>query len=504
VQLAAVGIPNTNTMSATETGPSHRVFATLADDLTWFIKCPEIRLLHVATSGTERPVVVHQLALTEGHSHNKSPFFVLEEAHTKDDPGWTARAERIGVIHEARRSAMATEGYRLPSIPALAEGAEPLAAVAWQLQQCLEAQKGVAELEGMMVVLAPTSIEQPQAFADSVLALVRSPSMSQVRFVVVELGSVLAKPFTHALGDAVMTNECAVDPAVYRKEMSEALAASAAAPVGASPEVASGGAGPKNVIAPPRFGKPSRDAAFTPEQEALLAKELGPAVALLGPSGALLRQRIFGAALAMQEGRFGAGVALQNEAAAQCFAAGLVKFGCILEVTVAGFLLHAGHGARARAAFDAAAARAEAAGLFDIAAQALLGLAAVLVVQGDLEPSTASYARAGELAQKGHMPILAIEAYRTAGQVALRAHAEGAAVIAWRRALAIAEGTSPEALASSSAPTVARALAKVMQRNGSFDAAHSLLAQADDYERPAPAQSSPGAPAHAAQPTGGA
>ena len=489
-------------MSAKATGPSHRVFATLADDLTWFIKCPEIRLLHIVTTGTERPVVVHQLALTEGHAHNKSPFFVLEDAHTKDDPGWMARADRIGVIHEERRTAMATEGYRLPPIPALAEGAEPLAALAWQVQQCLDAQKGLAELDGLMLVIAPTSLEQPQAFADSVLALVRSPAMSQVRFIVVELGSLLAKSFAIALGDKLMANECAVAPSVYRQEMSDALAASAAAPVGASPEVASGGAGPKNVIAPPRFGKPARDAAFTPEQEALLAKELGPAVALLGPSGALLRQRIFGAALAMQERRFGEGVALQSEAAAQCFAAGLVKIGCVLEVTVAGFLLYAGDGARARAAFGAAAERAEAVGLFDIAAQALLGLAAVLVIQGDLEPSTAAYARAGELAHKGEMPILAIEAYRTAGQVALRAHAEGAAVTAWRRALAIAEGTSPDALASSSAPTVARALAKVMQRNGSFAAAQSLLAQADDYERPAPATSSP--PAIHCSPTLGA
>jgi hypothetical protein len=101
-------------MSAETTGPSHRVFADLAEDLTWFIKCPEIRLLHIATTGTERPVVVHQLALTEGHGHNKSPFFILEDAHTKDEQGWMARAERIAVIHDARRTAMASEGYRLP------------------------------------------------------------------------------------------------------------------------------------------------------------------------------------------------------------------------------------------------------------------------------------------------------------------------------------------------------------------------------------------------------
>ena len=462
--------------------PSHAVYADLAEDLTWFFTCPEIRLIHIRTAGTERPVVVQQLTITEGHAYNRSPFFVIEDAHTKDEPGWLARAGRIGVIHEARRKAMAEEGYRLPAIPLLVDASDPLAATAWRLQQCVEAQKGISELDGLVVVLAPTILEQPQTFADSVLALVRS--LPKVRFVVIELGDELAKPFTKALGDAAMTNDCAVDPAVYRKEMTDQLAASAAAPVGASPEVAVGGAGPKNVIAPPRFGKPARDAAFTPEEQAILTKELGPSAALLGPNGALLRQRVLGAALAMQERQFAKAISLQSQAAKQCFDVGLVKFGFIMEVTAAGYLLHAGDGARSRAAFDSAAKRAEKAGLFDIAAQALLGLAAVQAVQKDLEESTATYARAGELSMKAQMPIIAIEAYRTAGQVALRAHAQNAAVMAWRRALEIAEVALPEVVANSSAPTVARALAKVMQSNGSFAAAQSLIDQADEFEHP--------------------
>jgi tetratricopeptide (TPR) repeat protein len=347
----------------------------------------------------------------------------------------------------------------------------------------IERHKALPELDGLMAVLAPTVLEQPRAFAESVLALVRAPALRNVRFVVIEIGDALAKPLVEALGDAAMTNECAVDPMQYRREASEALAASAAAPVGASPEVAAGGAGPKDVIAPPRFGKPPRDAAFSPEQEALLASELGPAVALLGASGALLRQRIAGAALALQELRFGAAIALQGEACTQCLEAGLVRFACILEVTLAAYLLHAGDPARSRGAFEKAAARAEAAGLFDVAAQALLGLAAVLVLLKDLEGSIAQYARAGELAAKGDSPLLAIEAYRTAGQIALRAHAESAAVAAWTRALALANASPPEVVAQSSASTVARALAKVMQERGSFTAAESLLAQADEYER---------------------
>jgi hypothetical protein len=466
-------------------GPSHRVFAALADDLTWFIKCPEIRVLHVATSGTERPVVVHQLMLTEGHGHNRSPFFVLEDAHTKDDDGWMARAERVAVIHGARREAMAKEGYALRPIPPLAHGGAPLPAFAWQLEQCLDAQRDVPEVDGLVVVLAPAVLERPTAFAESVLSLVQGPSLARVRFIVVEVGDEVAVPVSSKLGDAAMCVACRVDPAHHRREQSEALAASAAAPLGASPEVSAGRAGPKDVIAPPRHGKPPRDAAVSPEAQELLSKELGPAVALLGASGARLRHRLSAAALALQERRFGEAIALQSEACKQCLEAGLSRLGCVLEITLATYLFHAGDVSRSRSAFETAASRAEAFAFADVTAQALLGLAAVLVVARDVEGATRQYVRAGELAETAGLPLLAIEAYRTAGQIALQARAEEAAVIAWRRALAVAEVTPPEPRGQSSAPTVARALAKVMEDRGSFASASSLLAQAEEWERSA-------------------
>jgi hypothetical protein len=468
--------------------PSHHVFAALAEDLTWFIKCPEIRVLHIATGATERPVVVHQLALTEGHGHNRSPFFVLEDARTSSDDGWLARAERVAVIHEARRKAMAGEGHELPALAPLVHGGDALSAMGWQLQQCLAAQQSVPILEGLVVVLAPTALAGPMAFAEEILSLLRAPSLRGVRFVVVEVGRESVGTLADVLREQAMFVECAVDPADYRREQAEILAACAAAPPGASPEVSTGGAGPKGVVAPPRHGKPPRDAALSPAATELLTEELGPAASLIGAVGALLRQRILGAALAMQEGEAGRAVALQAEACTQCLDAGLVRFGCILELILGGYLLHAGDPARAQLAFETAAARAEAHALPDVAAQAHLGLGAVLVVRGNLDAAAQRYAHAGELAMGVGERLLAIEAYRTAGQVALRAGAEAAAVTAWRRALVAASEAPPEALALSSAPVVARALAKVMQDRASFEAAQSLLDQADEYERAPRAQ----------------
>jgi tetratricopeptide (TPR) repeat protein len=469
--------------------PSHHVYAALADDLTWFFTCKEIRLLHVTMGSSQRDVVLAQLALAEGHGANRSPFFVLEDAHTKDDPGWLARAERISVVHDTRRAAMASEGYRLDAIEAVSHSDEPLLAFSKQLGRCLYAQREVNELDGLVVVLAPTLLEEPKAFTEAVLALLRAPApspLTHVRFVVASVRAEDAEPFVAALGDAAMTVRCVVDPKTVRREQAETLSAAVTAGVDEGPEARMGGAGPSGVTVPACSGKPKRDAVLDPDQQAVVANTLGAAATLLGAPGALLRQRILGAALAVQEQRFEDAVALQTAAHTQCVEANMVHLACIVEVTLAAYLLHAGDPARARVAFENAALRASDAGLLELAVQAHLGLAALLVLQKNVSLAVSRYAEAGELAIVAKSPLLAIEAYRTAGQVALQAHAEEAATKAWQRALEVARdvhGASPALVQQSSAPLAARALAKVLQNYGSYAVAESLLKQADDYER---------------------
>jgi len=458
------------------------VFADLDKDLTWFIKRPQIRVLHVETSGTERPVVMEQVAMAEGHGHNKSPFFVLEDAHTKNDDGWAARAKRVVAIHEARRELLAKEEYALDPVTTVAESKSSLIETAWYLERCLKAQREVAVLDGLVVVLAPSVLEKAKDFAENIVSLVRTPSLASVRYIVVELGDELVKPLMKSLGEAVMSTECIVDASYSRQEQNEALAGVADAPEGVSPEASAGFAAPKDVVAPPCFGKPARDVPLSPEASEFLTNNLGPAAALLGEGGARLRRRVAGAALAMQESRFDDALKLQSEAVKQCADAGLVQHAYILEFTLATYLFHAGDKKQSRATFESVASRAEAAGLTDVAIQALLGLGAALAIGKDFKESMRRYTHAASLAEKLQSPVLAIEAYRTAGQIALREHAEKAAVMAWTRALAIAKASPPQDVAHSSAATVARALAKVMQSNGSLAAANSLLAQADEYE----------------------
>jgi hypothetical protein len=92
------------------------------------------------------------------------------------------------------------------------------------------------------------------------------------------------------------------------------------------------------------------------------------------------------------------------------------------------------------------------------------------------------YARAGALAEKAAAPLLAIEAYRCAGQVALGAGSSKSAIELWQRALRVGSGAPVEVAALSSAPLVARTLAKFAREQGLLAASTSLLEQADNYE----------------------
>ncbi|WP_394834566.1 hypothetical protein LVJ94_49535 [Pendulispora rubella] len=467
-------------------GASSEPFMALQEDLSWFMECPEIRLMHIATGGEERAVVLHQVALAEGDARNRSPFFALEDAHTRDDPGWTVRAERMRVIHEARREAMAKEGYALGPLPPLTYDAQEIVTFGRQIQQCLYVHSMVPELGGLVLVLAPGVLEAPNDFAVALLELLRVQAFAQVRIVVIELGHTLADPLMRPLGEAGLSATCLVDKDARRREYAAQLAAMAQAPAAASAEVQSGFAGPKDVCAPPRHGKPPRDAELPPEVAQALAEAAGPMAGLAGAAGRVLKQRIVGAAFAMQEQRYPDAIRLQTEACTQCIELGLVNIACVLEVSLAVYIFQAGARARAITAFESAAERARVAQLPDLESQALMGLANVHMLEGRLTEAAHHYARAGEAAERGNIPPLAIEGYRMAGQLALQSGGESAAVAAWQRALRIAAIHPPEMAAASSAPLVARSLAKVYRDHGSFPIAQSLLDQADAYERGVP------------------
>lgn len=464
--------------------PSHRAFTDLADDVAWFIEVPELRLMHIGTTGTERPIALHQLALSEGHPRNRSPFFVLEDAHFSIEPGWIVRAERMAVIHEERRALLADEGLTLHTLEPLVHGANELATFGWQLAQCLKAQRDAAVLQGIVVVLAPGVVEDSAGMVASIVALTRDRELTHVRFIVLELGYSLANGLEAALGAGLLRSRCEVSPDAYRHEHLEAMKAAAHAPVGAAPEQLAGFASPKDVV-PPDLREVVRTTPLDPE---ILAKATGDAAPTMGPSNLALRQTILNAAVAAQGGDAARAVELQEKAARS--ASGLPHIAFILELILATYQMQAQRPTAARKTLENVAKRAESAELFDIVALSFTGLGATLAsshASQDVRDATWYYTRAGEFAEKANEPILAIECYRMAGQLAARTNSEDSAMASWKRALGVASASPPDAAALSSAPRAARSLAKILLGHGSHAAAATLLDQADDLERGASA-----------------
>jgi tetratricopeptide (TPR) repeat protein len=475
---------------------SPSAFERLAEDLSWFVTSPEIRVLHIAAGEDERPIALDQVRLTEAHACNRSPFFVLEDAYTRDEPGWLFRAFRVREIHELRRERMAEEGYALGELGNLATAPpDAPAALAQVLGQALVAQKTVPELEGLVLVLAPALLEKPKQFVSELQMLLDLAALRRVRAIVLECGDSAADALVAAFGPSAMSVRCVAGdgrggPAKEGSTMQAQLAAAAAAPPGASPEMLAGFAGPKDVVAPTRHGQPPRDAPASLEVQELLARELGPEVALVGAAGRALQTRVFAAAAAMQRQRFADAIRLQTAARDQCLAMGMVRLGCILEITLGTYLLHAGDAPRARETLEASARRATEGRTPDVAAQAHLALAAVLALLREPRESAAHYRLAGDAAAPD-APLLAVEAYRLAGQMALRAGDEEMAVQCWQTALAAAGALPPPGAKASSAALTARSLARVLRDRGAAAGAASLLELADAYEQGATPQNPP-------------
>jgi hypothetical protein len=186
----------------------------LGDDLRAFIVCRDIRLLHIATGGAERSLVLGQVRRAEGLPYNKSPFFTLEDPHTRADLGWVTRAGSMMWAHEARRTAMARKGRALAALagvgPLPLSGSLatverlPLLTFAWATSQCLQAQAKAADLFGLVLVIAPAELEFPELLLASLGELASVDALETVRFVIIEVGDSAAAPARRLFGDAAV------------------------------------------------------------------------------------------------------------------------------------------------------------------------------------------------------------------------------------------------------------------------------------------------------------
>ncbi|MBX3269698.1 MAG: hypothetical protein KF729_05530 [Sandaracinaceae bacterium] len=446
---------------------------TLEDDLRWFVRATEVRLLHVTASADLRAAALKVVAGMEALPANRSPFTVLEDPFLRADHGWSWRARRMVEDWEGRVRVTAESGLELGSLSGQRPAsADPLAAFGGWLDLVLSALR--PPLEGLVVVLAPTRVEDGAAFESALLELLRRPELTRARFVAVEVGEAALPRLHEELGSAALRSRCERDDAAFADDLNALMRSVDPSLPGPA---RAGAAWPRGVIVPPRPGEREP----TPEQQEEVDIELaaaGVSPSLAGAAGVRMQQYVIAAALHLREGNGPTAVDCQRQACHLAYEAGAKREALIQHLVLAGYELAAEMEADAVREYASVSERAS---LWDCpleAAQAELALAVIAARHGRQPDAAAHYVRSAEAAQRADATGLAIEGWRLAGQMAAHAGLDQRAAECFGRAIELAEDAAPDVASSSSAPRAARQLAERLRAKG-------LGAQADSLEHTA-------------------
>jgi hypothetical protein len=318
----------------------------LHEDASWFARAHEVKLLVVRTSGDLRSTIVQALPKYEFHHDNKSAWAVFEDAHVDGDHGWQVRATRLFDHWERRREAFAKDGVTMPAAvfgsdgpPAPPRGPEPrsndgssfgILAPAASLRSAFKPFEEVtlaitralrAPLEGLVIVLAPTVVDDVEAIGAQIEAMITEPLRS-CRWVLVVDRDQTAPSIVARLGSAAIVCDAIADEEQQRRD----FAALVSAPV-------MGRAGPRvtrsrRIDAPPPLDPKLRDAG-------LRAAGIDPAYMEAAPE---LARLALGGALAMKEGRGKDAVRMAREARDLAASLSLFDVTVICQIALASYL----------------------------------------------------------------------------------------------------------------------------------------------------------------------
>src|SRR5690606_29564858 len=145
----------------------------LHEHAAFFARARELRFLDVACSAELRPAALEQLPQLEFHADNSSPWIVLEDAYTRADKGWKLRGNQLAARWAARH-----EAYQSASIdvgPVTASSDATLAGFIDTVGQLLSGLR--PPLAGLVIILAPTVVEDSAALLEDLTSLLAEPSL---------------------------------------------------------------------------------------------------------------------------------------------------------------------------------------------------------------------------------------------------------------------------------------------------------------------------------------
>jgi tetratricopeptide (TPR) repeat protein len=449
----------------------------LMEQGSWFARAKDARLMVVRASSNIRKAALRLLAGLEFHADNRSAWVVLADPYAPNDPGWQVRANRLLAHWEDRRKAfLEQEGLQMPTA-AMPESAAALprtdhrSTAVLPMWLACEAVLGAirSPLEGLVLVVAPAAVGDVGQMLAELAALVNDPALNGCRWVwVLDAGESEA-----SLGEKIAA------PNIYCECVPDAdrLAEDLAAMAKADPTNI-GRAGPRGVVPPQRTDDPPPISAED-KVAAMAAAGVNAAYLQRAPE---LQQLLFGAAIAMQDGKGPEALRLQRGARDLAATLQLHDIAILCQVALSSYLSGLGDQKAALAELHAAITAAREHGLVQMQAQAHLAAGLLLAVAGRVTDAANQYVACARCAKTAGEPVLAIEALRMAGQVCLAARDTEQARTHFVAAIEMAQATDAQTVKGSTASEAARSLAKICADQGLAARADSLFAQADAME----------------------
>lgn len=447
--------------------PIERLFAAM----NGFIVSPSVRMLHVTTTSELRKAALKAVMACEMRHNNLAPFVSFEHEHDEVNPGWTERSEHARTQHQRRTTLIESAGAPAqPELPERPDSAEPLASFATQLGQLLHARPPGSE--GLVVVLAPTSLTAQELWVSSLEPLLADANMAEIRLIVLETDPAPTRALAEKLGPAATCVDATQDAAQERENTDRLLdTLCAGTPLkGATPAMAP----------PPHPGSPTEQA-ITPESK------------LRG----LVSRKVFDGVKGMRDGDGAGAVRSFREARDLCEGSGLKRDAVTLEMIIGTTIMSVGTPRQAEESFGRAVQSAKKNKRHEQEAMGQFAIGASKVIRKDRHAALVNYAEGTVAAEKSGQSALAIEGGRTTGQLASDLGMEAQAIAFWTKSVKLAEAAGPEAPLTS-AGECARRLAQLCRKRGldtqaaNFEAKSETLEHLVVPETPTPIAEDPG------------